>query len=689
MNIMDERTAENRIKELSAKLEEYNYRYYVLNEPIVSDKEYDDMLSELICLEAKFPHLKSPDSPTQRVGVKLPVGMATVTHLSKMFSLDNTYSIEGLRDWARRVCSRLGKEKLEFVVELKIDGVSANLIYKQGRLVLAATRGDGVRGEDITAAIKTIRAIPLVMRTSEKYKLPSLLELRGEIFMNKDDFADLNADRKRKGEPVFANPRNAASGSIKLLDSRITAKRKLRCFIHSLGIYEWQDNSFHSQWDFLNIVREWGFPVARVSRLCVSIDEVIAYCMEYQKKRKQIPYEVDGVVVKVNIFENQRSLGETMKSPRWAVAYKFPAHQVTTYLRRIVVQVGRTGILTPVAELEPVQCAGVVISRATLHNFDEIRRLGIREGDRVLVERAGDVIPKIVKVVERKAGSDNEFRIPDKCPICGGKVAKEKQNDVAYYCLNPACPKQLEQRIIHFASRNAMDIIGLGEAVVSQLVRQARVRDIADLYVLKKKDLLSLELFAEKKAENLIDAIEKSKSRPLSRLLFGLGIHHVGEKVSALIARRFGTMEYIMNARAEDFEQIPEIGKVIAVSLEEYFRQPQVKDIIDRMRRYGVNMSEADDHVREEGLQTELTGKRFVFTGELQKMRRRDAQKIVLSLGGVVSSSVSKKTDFVVVGDSPGTKYGEALRLGIKLLDELEFWDMIDKAREQIRDDTT
>ncbi len=683
MDIIDEKTAENRIRELSKKLEEHNYRYYVLNDPIVSDKEYDDMLSELMHLETKFPHLKFPDSPTQRVGVKLPEGMATVRHLSKMFSLDNTYSIEELRDWGKRISTRLGKERLEFVVELKIDGVSANLIYKHGRLVLAATRGDGVRGEDITAAIKTVRSVPLLMRVSDKYALPSLLELRGEVFMNKDDFFALNADRKHKGEPVFANPRNAASGSIKLLDCRITAKRKLRCFIHSLGRYEWQGNSFHSQWDFLNIIREWGFPVARDSRLCVSIDEVIAYCIEYQKKRKEIPYEVDGVVVKVNLFEYQRSLGETMKSPRWAVAYKFPAHQVTTCVKRIVVQVGRTGILTPVAELEPVQCAGVVISRATLHNFDEVRRLGIKEGDRVLVERAGDVIPKIVKVVEHSNGSDKEFRVPDRCPVCGGKVAKEKQDDVAYYCLNPACPKQLEQRIIHFASRDAMDITGLGEAVVSQLVRQAKVKDIADLYGLKKEDLLSIDLFAEKKADNLITAIEKSKNRGLSRLLFGLGIHHVGEKVSALIARKFATIDYIMNATAEDFEQIPEIGKVIAASLEEYFRQPQVRDMIKRMREYGVNMQEPDSNLSEGRLQAELAGKKFVFTGELQKMRRRDAQNLVVSLGGIVSSSVSRKTDFVVVGDSPGSKYREALRLGVKLLDESEFLDMIDRAKKR------
>jgi DNA ligase (NAD+) len=670
---MDKPTAAKEIQRLAGEIEKHNYKYYVLDEPSISDKEYDDLLHQLILLEERFPELKIPNSPTQRVGVKIPSGTQTVVHKAKMYSLDNTYSIDESKEWHQRVVKGLPNQRIEYVVELKIDGVSASLLYEDGALVLGATRGDGVRGEDVTHSLKTVRSIPLKLREEGKASVPGILDVRGEVYMNIRDFQSLNRARKRSGDPIFANPRNAASGSVKLLDSRVTARRNLSCFIHSFGALEGAEG-FTTHWEFLNRVKAWGFCINPHSRVCATFEEVVSYCREYQKKRDTIAYEVDGVVIKVNSLEQQAQLGATLKSPRWAVAYKFPAHQVTTKVKDIVVQVGRTGVLTPVAELDPVPCAGVVISRSTLHNFDEIRRLGVKKGDRVLVERAGDVIPKIVKVVESSDGSRHPaFRVPEHCPECGGEISKERDEEVAYRCMNPLCPRQIERGLVHFASRGAMDIDGLGAAVIEQLVPKKMVRDFADIYFLKKEDLLQLEFFADKKAGNLLAAIGNSKQQPLSRFLFALGIANVGEKAALTLARQYGSLEKVMDAKGDDLEAIHEIGKAIAHSVVTFFQQPSTKKLIGRFRKAGVNFMEPMDRVKS----SRLKDRKFVFTGELELMTRTQAASRVKELGGDVVSAVSKNTDFVVGGSNPGSKYQKAVELGVTILNEQQFREMI------------
>ncbi|MBN1870717.1 MAG: NAD-dependent DNA ligase LigA [Candidatus Omnitrophica bacterium] len=669
---MNKTEAAKKIKEIADALEEHNYRYYVLAEPTISDKEYDELLKCLVDLEHDFPDLKDPDSPSQRIGAKIPSGAKAVTHAAKMYSLDNTYSIDELREWHKRVQKGLSEKQVEYVVELKIDGISAALTYHKGRFVLGATRGDGAVGEDVTHSLKTVRSIPLKLKRDGKTAIPEALEVRGEIYMARKDFEQLNRKRKEAGEVLFANPRNATSGSVKLLDTRITAQRNLSCFIHSFGILK-GEKEFKTQWEFLNSINKWGFPVDPHHRLCRTIEEVIKYCEEYRGKRGDIPYDVDGVVIKVNSLEHQGRLGATLKSPRWAVAYKFQATQATTTVKDIVVQVGRTGVLTPVAELEPVECAGVVISRSTLHNFDEVKRLGIKKGDRVLIERAGDVIPKIVKVVSAKNGSKGgPFTVPTQCPECGGKIVKEKSEDVAYRCTNLNCPRQLERRILHFASRGAMDIEGLGESVVDQLLDKELVNDVADIYGLKEKDLLTLDLFKEKKADNLIRAIEKSKQQPLSRFLFGLGIMNIGEKAAYVLAQRYGGLDRIMAAKKEDLESIYEVGEVMADSITAYFHRPATKKLIQKFRKAGVQMIEPAEPRGQQ-----LAGKKFVFTGELKTITRGQASAQVKKMGGDVTSSVSKNTDFVVAGELPGSKYKKAADLGIKILNEQQFFDLI------------
>ncbi len=670
---MDRPTAVKEIQRLADEIEQHNYKYYVLDDPSISDKEYDDLLHQLIRLEHQFPELKSPNSPTQRVGVKVPSGTKTVVHKAKMYSLDNTYSSDELNDWHQRVIKGLPHQGVEYVVELKIDGVSASLLYEDGTLVLGATRGDGITGEDVTHSLKTVRSIPLTLREKGKGPLPMVLEVRGEVYMNIRDFQSMNRSRKKSGDPIFANPRNAASGSLKLLDSRVTAQRNLSCFIHSFGTLEGAQD-FATHWEFLERVKAWGFCTNPHSRLCATFEEVVAYCREYQEKRDTVAYEVDGVVIKVNSLKQQGQLGATLKSPRWAVAYKFPAHQVTTTVKDIVVQVGRTGVLTPVAELEPVPCAGVVISRSTLHNFDEIKRLGVHKGDRVLVERAGDVIPKIVKVVGSSSKSKRAaFSVPTRCPECGGEIAKEKDEEVAYRCRNPLCPRQIERGLVHFASRGAMDIEGLGTAVVEQLVDQKMVRDFADIYFLKKEDLLQLELFADKKAENLLAAIERSKQQPLSKFLFALGIANVGEKAAWTLARRYGSFQKLMEAPADDLEAIHEIGKVIARSVGTFVQQPSTQKLVGKFQKAGVNFTEPVDSV----VLSKFKDKKFVFTGELERMTRAQAASRVKELGGDVVSSVSKNTDFVVAGNNPGSKYQKAVALGVKVVNEQQFQEMI------------
>ncbi|MDD5775935.1 MAG: NAD-dependent DNA ligase LigA, partial [Candidatus Omnitrophica bacterium] len=489
-------------------------------------------------------------------------------------------------------------------------------------------------------------------------------------YMERDDFERLNKERQEAGDVLFANPRNAASGSLKLLDSALVARRKLNFYAHSLGAYE--GAAVRSQREYLERLKGWGIRVNPLSRVCADMRDVLAYCAAMQEKRDSLPYEIDGIVIKVNDMRQQQALGSTAKSPRWAVAYKFPARQATTDVVRIRLNVGRTGVITPSAELRPVECSGVIIKAATLHNFDEIRRLGVREGDRVLIERAGDVIPKIVKVIEHRGGSMP--LIPRKCPVCHGTVVKEKEQDVAYRCINPSCPAQLARGLLHFASRGAMDIEGMGEAVVEQVVALGLVKSIADVYRLTGRDIGRLELFKEKKTENLLAAIEKSKSAPLARLIYALGIRHVGEKAAFVLAERFGSLEAVAQARREDLESIPEIGPVISESLADFFSQEQTRQLLKDLKNYGVNMTAE----RVKTAANRLTGKKVVFTGELSGFTRQDAEERVRRSGGYAVSSVSKETDFVVAGDHPGSKARKARELGIPVIDENEFQRMLE-----------
>lgn len=669
---MDLLNAKKEIERLSIELEKHNQQYYVLDDPLISDKEYDDLLKRLIDLEEQFPQFRTQHSPSQRVGTKVPSIAKTVQHAVKMYSLDNTYSIEEINDWNKRVIKGLGQQNFEYVVELKIDGVSTALTYVNGELMVGATRGDGETGEDVTHALKTVKTIPLKLKQSKSLSYPKKLEVRGEVFMDKNDFILLNKERLKNGESVFANARNATSGSLKLLDSRITAQRKLKCFVHSFGFIE-QGKEFKTQSEFLSSIKKWGFFIDGLSQQCKSIDEVIDYCLKHQEKRNEIPYEVDGVVIKVDSLAQQKLLGFTLKSPRWAVAYKFPAYQVTTTVNKIVVQVGRTGVLTPVAELEPVACGGVIISRATLHNFEEIERLAVNQGDQVLVERAGDVIPKIIKVVSKKSSGKSIFAIPKVCPECGSPIFKDKMEGVAYRCLNSSCPKIIEKCLVHFASRGAMDIEGLGESAVIQLLEKGFVKDLADIYFLKIDKLLTLDLFAEKKATKLIQAIEISKHKPLSKFLFGLGIPHVGQKVAMLFARHFRSIESLLKAKPQELLQVHEIGEIIADATFNYFSSKKTIALMQKFKKAGVNLTEPE--FKNESVK--LQNKKFVFTGEMKLLTRLEAEKKVEELGGQVVSTVSKKTDFVVVGVSPGSKYEKAKELGVAILTEQKFQEMI------------
>ncbi|MBI3315165.1 MAG: NAD-dependent DNA ligase LigA [Candidatus Omnitrophica bacterium] len=657
---------QKRIAELIKTIKEHDHRYYVLDDPILADAEYDALLKELSGLETRYPQFKSPFSPTQRVGAQVSGDLPAVVHRVKMLSLDNTYSPDEIRAWHTRVSKGLEGEAFTMTVEPKVDGVSCSLMYEGGVLVMAATRGDGVTGEDITHNARVIRCIPLRLEGD----VARVLEVRGEVYMDKADLSALNRLRKEQGEVLFANPRNAAAGSLKLLDPAVSAGRRLKFFVHSFGLLE-GGKPYADQWQFLSKVEKYGLPVNPHNRLCRHIDDVFTFCDELYHRRAAMVYEVDGVVVKVNGLGQQARLGMTLKSPRWAVAFKFPAHQATTIVKDITIQVGRTGVLTPVAELKPVALAGVTISRATLHNFDEIRRLGVAAGDRVLLERAGDVIPKIVKVVA-KLSSSGGITAPKTCPSCKGRIVKEKAEDVAYRCVNPACPQQVERGLIHFAGREAMDIEGLGEAVVVQLVAKGLVKDVAGLYRLTKNDLLGLELFAGKKADNLLAAIAASKKKPLSRFLFGLGVDHVGQKAALVLAGRFKDLRSLMAAKEEGLQTVEEIGPVIARSVVEFFKSARTKRLVRSLEATGVNFKEP----RAMPAGDRLKGKKFVFTGELNGITRPQAQKMVEAQGALVMSSVSKTTDYVVAGDSPGSKLDKAVQLGISLLDQKQFEEM-------------
>jgi DNA ligase (NAD+) len=532
----------SQILKLREKIREADYHYYIQNDPQISDKEYDDLLKSLKSLEKKQPQLITSDSPTQRVSSGLIEEFPAIKHKTKMLSLDNTYSLEELKEWEKKMKRALKKDiTFSYICELKIDGISCSLNYQNGRLIRGLTRGDGQKGEDVTSNIKTIHSIPLKLRKN----YPKNLEVRGEVYISKRDFEKLNDQRLKNGKNPFANPRNAAGGSLKLLNPNLVAKRNLKCFIHSFGWVEGYD--FNSQQEFFKKITKWGLRIQKENKLCKSLEEVINYCKNFQQKRDNLDYEVDGVVIKVNGLDLQKKLGSTQKSPRWAVAYKFPAIRKTTKIKRIEFGVGRTGIITPVAILTPIHCGGATIKRATLHNFDEVKRLGVKIGDTVLIERAGDVIPKIIKVINSKRnGKEKAITEPKKCPICKGAVEKE---DVYLFCLNPNCPSKLKRSLVHFAGRRAMDIEGMGESLIEELVDRGIIHNISDIYKLTKKDLLTLPLFKEKKANNITKSISKSKEQLLNNLLFGLGIPHVGQKAANTLANHFRSLDKIAQAK--------------------------------------------------------------------------------------------------------------------------------------------
>jgi len=659
-----------RIEELRRQIEYHNYRYYVLDEPEISDREFDRLMAELKRLEAEHPELVTPDSPTQKVGGQPIEGFRTVTHRVPMLSMDNTYDEGELREFDGRVRRQLGRQRYEYVVEPKIDGVAVSVTYRNGRLELGATRGDGVRGDDITHNIRTVRNLPLRLLGDNP---PEVLEVRGEVFISNSDFARVTELQAKRGERVFANPRNAASGTLKLLDPRICAERRLQFLAHGMGEVVGLAVKTHSE--FLDAVRRLGVPVVPHSPPLPSIDRVLEYCDELSERApEEFDFEIDGFVVKINSFEQQRRLGATAKAPRWMIAYKLEKWEAETKIKQIRVQVGKTGTLTPVADLEPVEIAGTTVQHVSLHNAEEIKRKDVRIGDHVLVEKAGKIIPHVVRVIkEKRTGAEKPFRFPGRCPVCGGKVEKD-EGGVYIRCINAACPAQLKERIKFFAHRDAMDIEGLGEKLIDQLVEKGLVRSLADLYKLKQEQLVKLERMGKKSAENLLAAIEASKRRDLARLITGLAIRHVGARTAEVLCERFGTMERLMNASQEELEAIPEIGPVVAASIRQFMTNPQNRKLIEELRRLGLNMQSELAGPKGE---LPLAGKTIVVTGTLANYSRQEVEELIKRHGGRPASSVSRNTDFVVVGENPGSKLQKARQLGVPTISEEELEAML------------
>jgi DNA ligase (NAD+) len=657
----------NEIEDLREKLRHHEYRYYVADDPEISDAAYDRLMGKLKELEAAHPELITADSPTVRVGGAPREGFQTYQHARPMLSLDNAFSYDALREFDRRVRESSGREKIEYIAEHKFDGLSISLQYQNGALARGVTRGDGRTGEDVTPNVKTIRSIPLRVEPAilKKVKLPPNFEVRGEIVMPKKAFAELNRQQELNGGKIFANPRNAAAGGVRVLDASITASRRLEFFSYYLLVEG--RSPFTKLSESLQALKEMRFRASADWKLCDGIEEVLKYCDNWEDKREKLPYEIDGVVVKVNSIPMQNELGYTAKAPRWAIAYKYPARQETTVVNDIQVNVGRTGTLTPVAFLEPVQVGGVTVSRSTLHNMDEIERLGLQIGDAVLVERAGEVIPHVLKVVKEGANR-RPFRMPDKCPECGSTIHKAPDT-VAYRCVNAACPAKRRESLLHFAGRHAMNIDGLGEKIVDQLIEQGLVHDVADLYSLKLDKLVALERFAEKSAQNLLDEIEAGKKNSLARLIYALGISFVGERTGELLAGHFSSVEDLAAANQEQLEEVAEVGPKVATAITEFFSEPANRQLIKKLHKAGVHPTMEKRQIKSD----KFAGKSFVFTGGLANRSREDAAEIVKQHGGVISGSVSKKTNYVVVGTDPGSKYDKAKSLGVPILTEKEF----------------
>jgi DNA ligase (NAD+) len=659
--------AKNEIEQLRAKLRYHEYRYYVLDDPEISDAAFDRMMDRLKELEAAHPELITPDSPSQRVGGAPREGFQTVRHARPMLSLDNAFSYDALRDWDRRVREGSGREKIEYIAEHKFDGLSISLQYESGVLARGVTRGDGTTGEEVTPNVKTIRSIPLRIEGAalKKAKLKGDFEVRGEIVMPRKSFEALNRQQEESGGKIFANPRSAAAGGVRVLDPGITARRRLEFFAYYVLVDGKVPFAKHS--DSLQVLKQLRFHASDDWKLCAGIEEVFAYCDAWDSKREKLPYEIDGVVIKVNSVGIQNELGYTAKAPRWAIAYKYPAQQESTVVNDIRVQVGRTGALTPVAVLEPVQVGGVTVSRSTLHNMDEIERLGLYIGDTVLIERAGEVIPHILKVT--KEGKHRKaFRMPKHCPECGSAIHKS-DDEVAYRCVNAACPAKRKESLLHFASRHAMNIDGLGDKIVDQLVEKGLVKDVADLYSLKLDEVAALERMAEKSAQNVLDEIEASKKNSLARLIYALGIRFVGERTGQLLAEQFSSLDEFAAAKEEQLVEVPEVGPKVAASIAEFFSEPANRQLIKKLYKAGVRPTAEKRVVKSQ----KFAGKSFVFTGGLANRSREEAGELVKQHGGNVSGSVSKKTDYVVVGAEPGSKYEKAKELGVPVLTEDEF----------------
>jgi DNA ligase (NAD+) len=675
---------ERQIQSLRDELRHHEELYYVYDNPEISDADYDALMSRLQALEAEHPELATPDSPTQRVGGRPAEGFAEYVHRRPMLSLDNSYNIEDLRAFDERIKRLADGRRLEYVAELKIDGLSISLHYERGLLMRGVTRGDGRRGEDVTQNVRTIRSIPLRLKDAGGAAnlpdmppdmlpdMPPEMEVRGEAYLSRKTFERINAEREQAEEPRFANPRNAAAGTIRQLDPKIVAARRLDLFAYDCITGD--RKAFATHWEGLEYLRRAGFSLSE-RRLCPSIEEVIAFCNEMEARRDELEYEIDGVVVKVNSTALQDEFGATSKSPRWAIAYKYPARQATTQVLDIGVQVGRTGALTPVAHLEPVLVAGSTVARATLHNEDEIKRLDVRIGDWVLIEKSGDVIPKVIKVVEsRRTGTEKRFKMPKKCPVCGGVVSRP-EGEVVARCVAADCHAQLKARLLHYASRRAMRIEGLGDALADQFVQKKLVRDVAGLYDLTHEQLAELERMAEKSASNLLAQIEASKMRDLPQLVFGLGIRHVGERTAAILARQFRTLEGLGNASVEELDAVPEIGLTVAESVHDWFADEGNQALCQRLREKGVR---TEMEARAGGVRTEAyAGMLFVLTGKLETLTRDEAAALIEAHGGRVTSSVSKKTNYVVAGEEAGSKLDKAQALGVKVINEQEFTEML------------
>ncbi|MFO7753869.1 MAG: NAD-dependent DNA ligase LigA [Desulfobacteraceae bacterium] len=668
---------ENDIKaeaeKLRKELNEHGYRYHVLDDPVISDAEYDSMMERLIEIENQYPELAVPDSPTRRVGARPLEFFETAVHTIPMLGLDNAFSEQEVEQFHARIKKNLGINDPVYTAEPKLDGVAVELRYEDGVLVRAITRGDGTTGEVVTDNIRTISSIPLSLPSAEGVPSPSILEVRGEVMINRKDFEHLNRERLERNESLFANPRNAAAGSLRQLDSKVTAKRPLDMFVYGTGTY--RGIGFHSQKQMFGVLKTLGFRVNPLIKSDMRISDVLDYCRKLESMRESLDYEIDGLVVKVDDVEMQQALGEKIRSPRWAVAYKFPAMQETTSVKEISVQVGRTGVLTPVALLEPVRIGGVTVSRASLHNADEVARMDIRQGDKVLVMRAGDVIPKVVKRVgDRTADDPPEFRMPATCPVCSAGV-RRIENEVAYKCVNASCPSQVKERLKHFVSRNGFDIEGIGSRLSEQLVKENVVRTVADLFALKKEDLVKLDRMGDKSADNLIRAIEKSRKIPLKKFIFALGIDYTGESASGLISKEFGTLERIMDAGKDEIEAIEGIGPKTASAVAAFFSSPENRSVIEKMLACGVDPQPVT-HDAPAPSNDAFKEKRVVLTGSLSSLSRKEAgEKLELS-GAKVTSGVSSATDFVIAGENPGSKLEKAKELGVTVLTEEQFLSM-------------